>query len=236
MIIAGNPDESYLFELISLDADDGDLMPPKGKPLSESQILWVGGWIREGAALGDGVAWPVPAGGTGTGTGSAIDAIVGSIVIPDIAATQSLLNSGVIVRKLSVGGELLEIDYSHADRVAGEMRLDELAPLAPNIHTLDLKRTKIADADLEIIATMANLRILHLQRTNITDAAIQHLSALENLESLNLYNTKVSDASLPELKKLTSLKKLYLWSTAVTPDGARDLASVLGADVVNMGE
>jgi hypothetical protein len=234
VIIAGNPDDSYLFELISLEASDDDIMPPKGKPLSAAQISWIGGWIREGASLGDGVAWPVPEGGAATGL--AIDAISADVSSADGGTVQALLDGGVIVRPLSSDGKLLEIDYSHADRAAGEMRLEELIPLAANIHTLDLKRTRITDADLKVIGSMANLRILHLQRTKVTDACLPHLSQLTELESLNLYNTKVSDSGIAELKKLTSLKKVFLWSTQVTADGARELAGVLGSDVVNMGE
>ena len=150
------PTRATFYELISLPEDDDDIMPPKGKPLSAAQISWIGGWIREGAALGDGVAWPVE---EGAPTGLAIDALAGGIGAPDAAATQRLLDGGVIVRKLSTDGKLLEIDFSHADRPAGGMNLDELAPLAANIHTLDLKRTRISDADLKVVGTMANLRI-----------------------------------------------------------------------------
>ncbi|MFT5413299.1 MAG: hypothetical protein ACI9NC_006053 [Verrucomicrobiales bacterium] len=234
IIIAGNIKKSYLHELISLDASDDDIMPPKGKPLTGAQIAWIGGWIREGAAMGDGVAWPVPEGGNDTGL--AIDKMTDGVGSTDESAVQALLDGGVIVRKLSSDGKLLEIDFSHSDLTAGDQRLANLASLAENVHSLDLNRTKITDDDLKILSGMSNLRILHLQRTKITDAALPHLSGLGQLESLNLYNTKVSDAGLPELKKLTSLQKIYLWSTQVTPDGARELASVLGSDVVNMGE
>ena len=234
VIVAGNHEESYLFELISLPEDDADVMPPKGKPLSEAQVSWIRGWIREGAALGDGVAWPQPEGAVDTGL--AIDALTDGIGAPDAGAVQTLQNGGVIVRNLSTDGRLLEVDYSHADRAAGDLRLEELAPLARNIHTLDLKRTRISDDDLAALAGMTNLRILHLQRTKISDAAIPHLASLNNLESLNLYNTQVSDESLPALKRLTSLKKIYLWSTQVTSDGARDLAATLTSAEVNMGE
>lgn len=235
-IIAGSPEKSYLMELISLDDSDDDIMPPKGKPLSAAQISWIGGWIREGADLGDGVAWPVADTAGSGGSGSAAGSTAGGVAAADGTSVQALLDGGVIVRGISSDGSLIEVDYSHADRAAGALRLDELKPIAVNIHTLDLKRTKVADADLGILASMPNLHVLHLQRTGVTDAALVHLASLEHLESLNLYSTQVSDAGLAELKKLTSLKKVYLWSSQVTAEGARELASVLGADVVNMGE
>lgn len=234
MIIAGNPEKSYLFELISLDESDDDIMPPKGKPLSAAQISWIGGWIREGAALGDGVAWPSP---EGDQSGEmAADPASDGIATADQQTVQMLLDGGVIVRQLSANGALLEVDYSHADRATGDLRLGELEPIAHNIHTLDLKRTKVTDDDMVVLEKMTNLRQLHLQRTGITDAALPHLVDLKNLESLNLYSTQVSDAGLPTLRQLTSLKKLYLWSSKVTAPGARELAGVLGSDVVNMGE
>ncbi|MGI9241989.1 MAG: c-type cytochrome domain-containing protein [Verrucomicrobiales bacterium] len=233
-IIAGDPEKSYLFELISLDESEDDIMPPKGKPLSEAQISWIGGWIREGAALGDGVAWPEAEANNSDSYAS--DPISAGVAAADGTTIQALQDGGVNVRKLSSDGNLLEIDYSHADRAKGDLRLDELLPIAENIYTLDLKRTKVTDDDLQVLTALTNLNQLHLQRTGITDAALSHLSGLTLLESLNLYSTEVSDAGLPDLRQLRSLKNLYLWSSKVTAEGARELAGVLGADVVNMGE
>ena len=233
-IIAGDPEKSYLLELISLDPSDDDVMPPKGKPLTAAQISWIRGWIREGAALGDNVAWPEPK--NPAGGALAIDSQTHEVAAADQKVVKDLLDSGVIVREISSDGKFLEIDYRHSGRAADDLRLEELEPISANIHTLDLNRTKVSSADLAALSGMENLRILHLQRTKIDDAAIPYLVTLKQLENLNLYNTQVSDAAISDLKKLTSLKKIYLWSTKVSPKGARDLASVLGEDVVNMGE
>ncbi|WDE97902.1 DUF1592 domain-containing protein [Lentisphaera profundi] len=51
VVEAGNIKESYLVDLISLDHDDDDIMPPKGKgePLTKDQITLIKTWIAEGA-------------------------------------------------------------------------------------------------------------------------------------------------------------------------------------------
>jgi len=51
-VVAGKPDESKLFELISLDAEHDDVMPPKDGPLPKEDIAAIKKWIEEGAALG----------------------------------------------------------------------------------------------------------------------------------------------------------------------------------------
>ena len=45
----GNPDESTLIAVITLDSDDSEIMPPKGDPLSEDEINLLKQWILEGA-------------------------------------------------------------------------------------------------------------------------------------------------------------------------------------------
>lgn len=51
-LVKGKPDESLLIELVSLPADDSDVMPPKGRPLNEGEIAKLRQWIAEGAV------WP----------------------------------------------------------------------------------------------------------------------------------------------------------------------------------
>lgn len=51
-LVKGKPDESLLIELVSLPADDSDVMPPKGRTLNEGEIAKLRQWITEGAA------WP----------------------------------------------------------------------------------------------------------------------------------------------------------------------------------
>lgn len=52
-LVKGKPDESHMIELVSLPADDSDVMPPKGRTLTEKEIATLRQWISEGAI------WPV---------------------------------------------------------------------------------------------------------------------------------------------------------------------------------
>ncbi len=49
----GNLDDSTLFELITLPADDTDFMPAKNDPLPDEQIALIKRWILEGCDFGD---------------------------------------------------------------------------------------------------------------------------------------------------------------------------------------
>ena len=61
----GSTAESSLYELIALDEDDDDVMPPKGGKLTPAQIDVFKRWIEEGAK---------PAGGVATAAGGALPA------------------------------------------------------------------------------------------------------------------------------------------------------------------
>ena len=52
-IVAGKPAESSLIERIQLPADDDDIMPPKGDPLTKEQQQLLTQWIQEGAKWPD---------------------------------------------------------------------------------------------------------------------------------------------------------------------------------------
>ena len=48
-IIPGKPEESSTYTLTTLPADDDDIMPPKGDPLTKVQTDVLKRWIEEGA-------------------------------------------------------------------------------------------------------------------------------------------------------------------------------------------
>lgn len=49
VVTAGNVEDSYLHEVLTLDEDDDMFMPPKGGPLTPEQIDIIKRWIEEGA-------------------------------------------------------------------------------------------------------------------------------------------------------------------------------------------
>lgn len=53
VIVAGKPDESLLYRRIMLPADDFDIMPAEGEPLTDDQKETIRLWIAGGAEFGD---------------------------------------------------------------------------------------------------------------------------------------------------------------------------------------
>ncbi len=234
VVVAFDPDKSYLYTSTVLPGDDPDIMPAKGKSLTSAQTSAIKRWIRGGAPMGDGkdqevasaaaAAQQAKSGGQSTGGGE----LTGSLA--------EVLKQAHIEYKLIDGG-LFEIDCS-LSRNYPEVKLDlsVLDPIAEKIHTLDLSKTKIKDAGLAPVARFKNLRILLLSRTTVGDEALVHLSGLMELEILNLYGTNVSNAGLENLKELASLKKLYLWNSKATRAGGNLLKKVILKLEVNVGQ
>ncbi len=54
-VVAGDPDASYLAEVVSATSDEKPLMPKEGKRLSEKEVSTLRDWIREGAHWPEGV-------------------------------------------------------------------------------------------------------------------------------------------------------------------------------------
>ena len=164
-----------------------------------------------------------------------VDTIAEGLPEPDPAVVEALLKDHVNVRRLSKNKRVLELDFSHSDRASGNLRLAELAPLALNIHTMDLSRTQVKDADLAVLAGMRNLSRLILSRTGITDAGIAQLAGCASLEEVNLYSTGVTDAGLAQLGALKSLKKVYVWQSKATAAGGQVLEQAVPGVVVSLG-
>ena len=57
-VVPGKPEASLLYELVSLEADDPDIMPNEGDPLTKEQVDRLMRWIAEGATWPDSHAVP----------------------------------------------------------------------------------------------------------------------------------------------------------------------------------
>ena len=236
VIVPGDPDLSTLYELISLDKDDPDLMPPKSDGLSKTEIQTIRTWIAEGSSFGDWVGAPAPGEEsadtpklTPKPSGKLPRAILlymelGEGLTPH-SNEQIKLAQGERGRIQAVfpGSPLLSVGFPSNQGRTGEADVRGLLRCAENVAALDLGRTRITDEALASVAHMPRLVKLDLRQTNITDAAILHLAGLDNLRSLNLFSTKVTDASVEAIAKLKRLEAVYLWQTKVSAAGVKRL-------------
>ena len=235
-VVPGNPAESLLCKLISLPADDPDIMPAKGDTLTPEQIAAVAAWIAEGANFGD---WTAETAAASLGSAEKEENILEILAADTAPAEPALLAAvsglGGLAMPLDMKTPLVRVDYHLVgDKIADE-QLATLGPLANQLTWLNLAGTKVTDGGLAAVAALPKLTRLHLERTGVTDAGLVHLAGLQHLEYLNLYGTQVSDAGLESLKGLKKLKKLFLWQTGVTKDGAAALQAALPELAIDLG-
>jgi hypothetical protein len=230
VIVPGQPEKSELYKSIIKPQDDQDFMPSKGQPLSVTDKKTLYDWIKSGADLGDGVS--IPGGGGGVFT---VDNLSQGLQDVDQNLLESLTKAHIIIRPLSKNKRVVEVDFSHSDRMDGDLKLSELAPIALNIYTLDLSRTRVKDDELAALSGMKNLQTLILSKTDVTDAGVAHLKNNTSLEVLNLYQTMVTDAGLAGLSGLKALKKVFVWNSKITETGAKKFEGAVPGAVVNIG-
>lgn len=234
LIVAGKPEESSIFHRISLPADDADIMPPKGDPLTAEQQETIKKWIAEGANFGD---WKAAASASAEKEGHGEPKIEKLPEVPaaNADALKRLQEAGALAMPLANNTNLLNVDFRANAAETGDAQLALLRPVAEQVAWLGLAGTQVTDTGLEQIKGLKNLRRLHLEKTALTDAALAHLAGFAELRYLNLYNTKVTDAGLAHLKGLKNLEKLYLWQTEVTDAGAKALKEALPNLAINRG-
>ena len=109
--------------------------------------------------------------------------------------------------------------------------LEHLAKLK-KLTRLDLRETKVTDAELAHLKGMTQLEWLSLPE-KISDEGMRHLAELVNLESLYLTKTGITDEGLKHLHKMTKLQEVRLNETKVTDMGVENLKKTLpGANIV----
>jgi mono/diheme cytochrome c family protein len=242
ILVAGKPDESSLYKLSILPADDPDIMPAKGDPLTDEQKQALHAWITAGADFGD---WTAEAAAASMADAAAKE---GKDKGPDILevlakdtapaspeALAAITDLGGLAMPLDMKTPLIRVDFHLIGDKVSDGQLATLPPVAGQLTWLNLASTKVTDGGLAQTTCLDKLTRLHLERTGITDAGLVHLKGFKHLEYLNLYGTKVTDAGLEQLKGLKKLKKLFLWQTEVTKAGADGLQAALPSLAVDMG-
>ncbi len=243
------PEESELLRRINLPPTDDKHMPPAGRPpLTADQITVLTWWIKEKAPEKQTLAelqtppeimhilsnqLPPATAATATVTASTAAGSettdTAEKVVPITSGPMPTLPTGISGRLDSIVPNGPDLEYSAGYRFAevDDSQFNKLAPVAGHIIWLDLARSRVTDAGLQLLPKMNHLQKLELQDTKTGDEGLKWISSLATLQVLNLNGTQVTDAGLSQLAKLKNLQHLYLFNTAVTDAGEKNLKSLL---------
>lgn len=240
VVIPGKSGESVLYERVILPADDDELMPADGKPLSKDQIGVLKAWIDQGAV------WPAEA-------DAAMAALLAggnkpkeeALPLPKLSAAEkaaedkvlaAIEKAGGLAMRVAANSPATEVNFSLLGSKAKDGMVAETKGLARTLIRANLARTPLGDAAVAHLAACKQLRWLNLSNTAVTDAGLAGLAALGELRYLNLYGTKITDAGLAKLHGMANLEKLYLWQTKVSKKGVAALQKALPKVKVDRGE
>lgn len=245
-IVPGNSKESLLIArlLLPIDDEDGEHMPPEGKPQpSREQIALLKWWIDAGASVDKTVEQLAPPaevrnqiaaalGAPDSAPAGVVEPVAAKTVEPapldtltgEINRLAQALN--ILIEPVAMEQPWIAINASTA-KPFGDEQLAQLNPLALNIQALNLAGTGVTDAGIAALANMPNLQRLRLERTKVTDAGMVHLGKLQQLDYLNLYGTDITEAGLKTLQDLPALQQVYVWRTKVDPAAAQAFAEAM---------
>ncbi len=229
----GNPDESTLIAVITLDSDDPEIMPPKGDPLTEDEINMLKQWILEGAKENPSDTFAPPekedvvALDSSDKKESIIDKLSKRLNAPSKPQMEAAQKSGALVSLISVRHSMVRAEFSSGPTLIKDDAIGALSGIKNNISHLDLSRTSVTDSVLGEVKKFNNLTWLNLKDTAVSDRGIKNLSKMPYLTYLNLVSSKVTDESIETIAGLTSLEEIYLWNSKVSKRGFETLKNAL---------
>ena len=233
VVVIGKPEESILYERVTLPDGDELRMPPDGKALTKDQQAKISDWIKEGLKWPKEVTLKIPEGSL-----APMEEVVdkGKPITPEEKAAVEKLKEepGILAIRLAQNTNLLRVDFSLGSKKVTSEQLALLKQM-PNLVELDLGGTDITDESMAHLKPLTGLRRLQLQKTKVTDAGLENIAGCVDLESLNLYATGVTDEGLVHLIDMPKLKKLYLWQSKVTKEGAGELVKLIPELDANLG-
>lgn len=228
-VVPGDPEMSLLLEMVTLPADDVDVMPPEGETLNEREIAVLRAWIEQGAS------WEAVEQKAEAKDPLLLPELSEEQATARVAALAHLSEAGLAPQVIVEGRHALEFNGSLVGAAFADEQSTWLVPLAPSLVWANLSGTAITDPGLANVGKLVQVRRLNLSRTKITDAGLAHLKGLAKLESLNLYGTSIGDGGLARLHGLGQLRKLYLWQTSVSDEGVLALQQALPKLLINRG-
>lgn len=231
-IIIGQAYESPLFQRVTYPQSSTKFMPPKGDPLTYSELKLIEWWINEGASFENKLSDIIVTEEIQTlllrdyKLDTSPKPIYDLLMAPplEVDVANQLTSGGFELSKLSSDHLLYQVG-TNLDSLSKE-QIQSLLTAKEQITWLNLSNKEISDDMLSIIGQLPNLTRLRLQNNPITDEGIAHLKSLENLESLNLYGTSITNKSLALLKELPKLKRTFLWQTQVTQEAVAELKDI----------
>ena len=240
LIVAAKPEESLLFQRLSLPEGHEDQMPPplRAKPISFADVELIKWWISEGASFEQLISDSHISTTVGTilqayGLGEIRTGVFAlNIPVPDSAKVNAIRLKGVGIDILAEGENLVAVTC----KVVSSCFSSEMDSLSQQVTWLDLRGSDVTDSDLNKLSSFPHLTRINLSDTSINGSGLAALGGLAFLEYLNLYDTKISDTSLEHITAVKTLTAVYLWQTAVTPEGISMLRAALPDAEIDTGE
>ena len=238
-LVPGKPDDSEFLRRLGLPADDDDVMPQKGEPLSAEQQATLRRWVAEGAewpAAGDDwlrerlLAAKVP---KLTFELPPLDEAARTRLETEVARLTRL---GALVQVVAKDTEALQANLSLLGARLDDDALHGIEALAPRLVWLDLGRTAVGEASAPVLGQLVQLRKLQVANTGFGDASCEALRALRRLESVNAVGTKLGDRGLAALARLPAMRRVYAWQTLVTATGKSAAAAAAPKLAVDLGD
>ncbi len=232
LIHPGSAEKSVLYQLIVLPADDLDIMPASGDPLTAAEIDLIKRWIEEGATVG------APKAATGGDTlpdegepqaGEAYEeagdteltedpVLASATTLPDSELTQDLEVQLDDAQRAARDRALLELRKQGAHAVRVAQNTDGV-----EVH-LGLMGELVTDETLGLLQGLEPCLVsLDLSRTKITDEGLEPLGGFLHLRRLRLDQTEIGDAGVARLQGLAQLESLNLFQTRVGDAGLASL-------------
>ncbi|MAG55433.1 MAG: hypothetical protein CMJ83_04000 [Planctomycetes bacterium] len=233
VVIPGDPEDSLLYTLTTLQKSEDGFMPDKGGPLPKREQDLLKEWIQQGARFGE---WTNAAGSEDTAAPVVpLDRLPTAIKrLHELGQGLAPASSGTIEKAARAaharivpaapGSVLLRVTFASHENEVGDKQVAALAPLQNHITQLILGRTLVTDRAMMTVGRMKRLTRLDVRQTDVTDRGLARLAKLKELRYLNLFGTDVSDQGLAVIAKLENLESLFVWQTKVTKDAAAKLS------------
>lgn len=238
-LVPGKPDESELLRRLALPADDDEVMPQKGEPLSAEQQATLRRWVAEGAD------WPAAGDEWLRERLLAAQLPKTTFALPPLdeaararldAEVARLTRLGALVQVVAKDTEALQANLSLLGARLDDAALRGIEALAPRLVWLDLGRTAVGEASAPILGQLVQLRKLQVANTGLGDPAFEAWQGLRHLESVNAVGTKLGDRGLLALARLPAMRRVYAWQSLVTPAGKAAVAEAAPKLAVDLGD